>query len=379
MEIAWTSGGFTPNASAFADESQRVRTVVIHRGKDDELSDLQPSQAVLSMQNVDGRFNVQSTQTNIGPSKSVRITAAPGDDTATGYGALWYGFTETITPTWRKEIGTAQIECVDALARFALTKTTRTDASNVQPAQVIANALNDARYPGGTSLQVTGAVSAVGPGRDLTTANQALAAMATAAVWSNTPVLDQLRTVQENENLGAMIFVARDGKVTNHGGARRTAQTTADFVMDLNASDIWDYQEVISAREVANYVRVTHTGGGAASAADSATSQVLYGVRELNVNSTFRTSAQAATLAGKLNTAHKDPALRPIITIRNHSSDLLRHILRRELGDQVKLTIASASGAPHKHFYIEGMHLTFEESGAFAEARYQLTERALTI
>ena len=370
VEIAWSSGGYTPGATAFVDESQKTWAVTVQRGRDDELFDMQPSRAQLTMDNVGGRFNVQSTYVAVKPGRSVKISGAPGDDTATGYSAIWRGFTETINPSWRKETPTAQIECVDAMARFALLRTSSTipEAAANQPIQIY-ELLNAARYPG------AGPVSTVGPGRNLTSNNVRLSALTIASVSGRT-ILERINQISESENFGAAVFVARDGPITNHNGLRRRNQSTVDFVMDLNASDIWDYQEVISAREVANKINVVLRDGTTVTAQDTATSQVLYGVRELTVN-TF--DGIGTTMSTALLAARKDPALRPTIVLRNDSSVLLRYILRAELGDQVKLTIASASGSPHKHFYIEGMHVSFRESGGIVEGRYQLTERALTI
>ena len=372
IEVAWSSGGYTPGATAFTDESQKTWAVTVQRGRDDELFDMQPSRANLLVDNVGGRFNVQSTAIAVRPGRSVKISGAPGDDTATGYSAIWRGFTETINPSWRKETPTAQIECVDALARFALIANTRsgTDVGS-PPVKIIADALNLAGYPGGTSL-----ISTVGPGRNLTTDSRRVT-LGQNTTWTNVNLLSQINVAMQNESLGAMAFVANDGRITNHNGLRRRDQTTNDFVMDLNASDIWDYQETISAREVANRIHVNYVGPSFATAEDTASSQVAYGIRDLDVDTLF--TAGGATLSTALLASRKDPALRPTIILRNDSSVLLRYILRAELGDQVKMTIASASGSPHKHYYIEGMHLSFHESGGVVEGRYQLTERALTI
>ena len=266
VEVNWGATGFAPT-TGFTDESQRTRAVTIRRGRDTELFECQPGSAHLSLTNTDGRFNVQSTQLAnvIRPMSTVRITATPGDDTATGYSPLWYGFIDEIKPTWRRDKGTADIDAVDAMALFGLARASSTNTTDF--GSIIAVALQGAGFPGGTSLQ--------SPWRDLSSG--ALGAVVT--TYSSAIVSDMIRNVIQSDNKGAMFFMSRSGKATYQDSTRRNGQSTASPIWDLNASDIYDYQETISAREVANAIRVTDNAGVVQTANDTA-SWDIYGVRE---------------------------------------------------------------------------------------------------
>ena len=231
-EIAWATGGINPTTSLYQDESQRLIGLSISRGRDDELADIQPGRANLTFSNVDTRYTPNSSGTlNLLPGRTVRLTAAPGDGAEYGvaeygvdsYGSsndfvpLWYGLIEEIRPHRRLDEPICEIVALDGLAWLSGRKSTRVDSAT-GAGNMVANALNDAAWPGGSSLQA-----------DFRNIENAGVITNKSASWTSEEILTQIRTITESENLGSMYYVAKDGKFTWQDSSHRTEETSNNW------------------------------------------------------------------------------------------------------------------------------------------------------
>lgn len=122
VEFQWGYGVADSWSDTFTDESDRVRSISIRSGRDDELQATQASTATIVLDNRDGALD-PSVNTDVRPNVRVKVYADVAS--ATGWFAATYGlfagFIDSVTPTWESSWGeTITIECVDPLALLAL-------------------------------------------------------------------------------------------------------------------------------------------------------------------------------------------------------------------------------------------------------------------
>ena len=124
------------------------------------------------------------------------------------------------------------------------------------------------------------------------------------------------------------------------------------------------------ARDVANEVKVTYSGGGTTTATDSA-SQTAYGPRRLEINAAFLSATDAASRAVWTLAERKDPHERPILVVRGESTAILTYCLSLGISDRITVQEITNTGL-NGDYFIESRELEIDPDG-FTQVTWQLS------
>jgi len=349
VELATADGA---NPSTFTDITSYVQSVLITRGRDDVLSQVQTGTARVTLINEDGRFSpgyrLSPLYGNVATMRAVRIR---GTFAAVTYN-LYYGYIQSITPVPTPNVRTCTLDLADGFAWLDLAVTTPT-YTLVPTGTSIGVALNSASWPAGL--------------RDLATGQSTITPS-----YTDQSVLSQIQGIGIDNEAG-LVYMSGAGKVVFQD--RHTRLKTPYTVSQGTFTDTDALVDVAAerpVRDIANEVKVTHATGSVT--ATDATSQAAKGPRRLAINAGFLDASTAADRASWTLSTKKDEQDRPVIGIvGNASATLMTQALARDLSDRVTITDAGARTGINAAFHIERIEHLISNGGTLHTVRWQLS------
>lgn len=301
VEFQWGYGVSDTWSDTFTDESDRVRSVSVRIGRDDELQQVQTSTATIVLDNRDGALD-PSANPDVRPNVRVLVyanVAAAGSYSSTDYG-VFAGFIDSIVPTWESAWGeTVTIECVDPLALLALRPltTTRTSEDTDARYQWLANVIQTDGYIKQWDYDNYIVAAQVHPAR----------------TYDRTSTLDALLEIVDGED--AVLFVSPQSSGPLMYLYPRYSRTGVDSFVFTDAPS-GDYEIEYESVEVDysttylyNDVTVTDENSHTATAT-SATSIAAYGDRKLDKQIPVDDATEVTRRAEWLANRYGEPMLR---------------------------------------------------------------------
>ena len=370
--IEWaTAEGVNPGT--WSDETSRVMSLSVKRGRDDWLSDTQPGSADLIVTNADSRFSIghASAASHVKLMRAVRIRAT---HSAVTY-PVFFGYVESVTPLPSRSQQVARVRLVDGFGWLALVQTSANPASALT-GTVIGDILDEqdetstAVWPAGRR-SIDAGQSTVDPS------------------YSDTTTLSQLQDIAANE--AGLLVMGKDGSVVfedrhhrfkdNGGGAddHLTAQYT--FHRDPTTGGItgglFDLAAEWPVRDIANIVKVSYNGG--TTTKSDSTSRTSYGPRRLNITADLISANEGSDRADWTLQERKDARARPILTLHSRDSGMLTALLDMEISDRIKVQDPAGAGYPAEtgidgEYFVEGIGFTATKEDELITMQLQLSE-----
>lgn len=404
LNATYATAGFFPSTAGFVDETSRLLSIQITRGKDQTFGVVNPGLAVLQFENNDGRFSPSSGgssgsgvpggyASNLAPRRPVKITAALSEGAAYGesqYALDSYGSSDSYVPFYRGTISSiaanlrrgsrvAEIGLSDGIEFFETFRRSVATYPSEPSSAIIARALSEAGTQWASAFRNDN-----GPG-ELTPASFDMGYPSV--------IMDTVRAVVESENRGAIFYIAKDGRTVFRGATARDALPAAASLPMFTDGDVWDMHAEFNINEIWTEIAV-HGASNATNAVQGGTGLVKYGLRRKEINARFRTDGVGSesgklasglrnSLSGGSNATFGLP-FRPTITLRNNSLGMLSQILGRELNEPIRLQTTSTGGpvgtqqgAWNRSYWIDSMSITADNAGGNVEAVWGLSPHGL--
>ena len=360
-EIAFDSDPLD-SSQTFTDVSSFLRGFKISRGRASNLSQFQPGNALIQLDNSDNRFSPNQTthffdssnnRTKVQPLKRIRIKAAQGGTTYT----LFHGFVESFPVNYglQGQDSTTNIKAVDVfkllnnatldsvgwkLGTSLLGQTTRLAFGQAQELSSIraANILNSFGYT-----------------------NQAISTGQLQVQTQSTTdtLLAALQAVERAEN--GTFFIAANGNATfRDRNFRLTNTTTPDATFGQGGSDL-PYTDIVSSYDdtkIINTVLFTRTGGSQQSAVSDDSVQ-RFGTHSLTQSGRLNIQDSDVLSIAKQKVVENDipqTSVRTLIFRPQSNTSIWAKALGLDIGAFVKTNVLTPSGTTESYdLFIENI------------------------
>lgn len=375
-----TEAGLNP--STWSDETSRLVSASIKRGKDDVLSQIQPGGMTLTLLNSDGRYS--PTGIPQGWQLSVTEYSELGVATALGYYSsplypnvrpmravklvatystveypLFFGYIETISPqAARTGPQYCSVRVVDALNYLSTVKVP-TFNNGFTAAETVDALINRAlSYDTSFTWDVDMKdLAATVDTYDPTYTDQTLLA-----------ILQDLAT----HELG-VVFIAPDGKFTFKSRLSRLTEANSITSQGTLDSTMLSLAAELPLSDIYNEVTVTYNAGASTATAGDSASMAEFGIRSRQQAAQWVTSAMlACSMAEWLLRESRSPQVRPRIGMINENAALLGQILGRDIGHRVTITEPTYTGI-NGDFFVEGVEHDIIDGGTIHRCTWQLS------
>lgn len=342
-----------------AQPGHGVKSVSIRRGRDDALLGMSAGTATIVLHDPDGLYNPENAASplfgELLPMRSVRIAA---DNDGTGAVPLFGGFIRSIDHDPRVGARETVIECIDMFVGLDQTKpifSYSIGVTTVTTGEYIEDLVQQYGSPwviqaGLAQFDTGSTVAAINPSGDKS-------------------VLQLIEDVLAVDR--GVFYCMADGAPRYEATTTRTSKTSSATINDTMLAT----RPGVDLDRIGNRARVTRTGGETQQA-DDATSQGLYGVRDIgDIESPYLADdADALTLATYLVGQLKDPRS-PMygLDLMNRDPSTMTQILNRELQDRI--TVVDSRGGTSGDYHIEAIEHQISDGGKFHRCRWVLSAR----
>jgi hypothetical protein len=348
VEVRWDGSNWT-------DETSRVRSVYIKRGRWDETVSVEMGTCVVELKDLEARYNYLNASSPIAadlkPLRRIRVRAT---DNAVVY-PLFYGFLRRIEAHPGPTSGFATFECVDL---FYLLESARPVVAVPAPTFTgiaIGTILDGIDWDAGL--------------RDLDVGDSLVDDYEADGTDTALTLIQQLLEAERGT-----FYAAADGDATyeDRHASNRTPRTSSQSTIDNTMRAMAPGVDVELVR---NRATVTKAGGVAQTYTDAA-SVADYHYRDFSPITTpyLESDIAAALLAEYLVVKRKDP-VSPMrfLDLNNGQAVPFTALLARELGDRV--TVAEDITGASNDYHIRGIEHEIEGGGAFHRGSWALEAR----
>jgi hypothetical protein len=334
--------------SVWSEEQAYVSSFSIRRGRDDYLADYQPGSATLELVNGNGRYSpdyiVSPLYGNITVGRAIWITALLN---GTPY-SLFYGYIESIVPHPMANQQSCTIQCVDALARLSLIRTTRLDVAALS-GTLINNVLDGILWP---ALK-----------RDINAGQSTFASQ-----YFRVTLLAQLQDIARNE--AGFCFASKTGTIVYRDRLTRITGAPSSTSQGTFNNSMTDFQSELAARDIYNEVEVIYNTGPVRVV--DPVSQSNFGERTLTLQTQWIGAAEALDHANFVLGFRAAPHTRGRMVIMSSDDTLLLHIVNRELNDRITVIQSFPIGIT-ADFFIEAIEIQASPGGRVMTCTWQLS------
>lgn len=335
VEIAFTSA-LSDATPVWVDVTDRVRSFITRRGRDDELAVIQPGTATFVLDNTDGYFDRDGSGTYAGsirPNRPVRVRAKRLS--TSDWHPVWYGYADSWTRSWPGGADDS-ITTLEATDRFKLLAQRTHTTALVRPAETAVYRITALLENNGYPMVPAGE-------RALNTDGYATRNLAAYTYDTFGSALGNLHDAAHGD--GGQLFMSAAGQFVFQTYAFRSTHTLATTSQgnfgNASSTDIpveHDFSTVVDDVAMANYVRVTDADGVVQVAADD---DAIFadGPVFVNVGSTLLPTADAQARADAVLAAMKaaEPRI-PRVTVDGTSdTNVMAQILAREISDRITI------------------------------------------
>ena len=337
--------------AVYSDVSDRVQSINIKRGRDDNLTTFGAGEATVVLYDPDADYNPLNTSSplspNVVPGRPIRVEGTFG---GTAY-AVYKGFVRSIEYDPAPDARTTTVHAQDLMLYLSRAKPVVTNTGTITTGAAIGTVL--------TAIDFTEAQY-----RTLGTGDTINAGFASNAANTGLALIEGFLETERGE-----FFISRGGTATYRSRYSRYSRTTSGTLTNAATGAI----AATDLTNIRNRASVTKTGSGTATATDYI-SVSRYGLADgVAIDSPYiNDAAQGTALAQWIvsQTANPTPPVRELRYTANKSDALMVNALSRDLGDRI--TVVDTALNTSSDMFIEGIEHRVG-GGKIHEVAYTMT------